>query len=79
MKLLIDQNLSPSLVRRLADLFPDSVHAFALHLGEADDAVLWEYAIENCSASKSAELLRKHSATIHTFAADDARGFLEIF
>lgn len=47
MKLLYDQNLSPKLVRRLADLFPNSDHVFALHLGEADDSVLWKYAKTN--------------------------------
>jgi predicted nuclease of predicted toxin-antitoxin system len=30
MKLLFDQNLSPKLVRRLADLFPDSSHVQAV-------------------------------------------------
>ncbi len=31
MRLLFDHNLSPKLVRRLADLYPDSVHVS--HLG----------------------------------------------
>jgi predicted nuclease of predicted toxin-antitoxin system len=43
-KLLYDHNLSPKLVRRLADLFPDSNHVFELQLGEADDSVIWECA-----------------------------------
>ena len=46
MKLLFDQNLSPRLPRRLADLYPGSDHVFELGLGEADDAEVWEYARE---------------------------------
>jgi len=46
-KLLFDQNVSPSLVRRLADLFPASRHVFDLGLHEVDDAVLWQFAREN--------------------------------
>ncbi|MGH8584341.1 MAG: DUF5615 family PIN-like protein [Gammaproteobacteria bacterium] len=44
MKLLFDQNLAPSLVRRLADAYPDSAHTFTLGLGEADDREIWAYA-----------------------------------
>ena len=45
MKLLFDANLSPKLVDRLAELFPDSVHVF--HTGLArftSDETIWEYA-----------------------------------
>lgn len=44
MKLLFDHNLSPRLVRRLADLHPDSSHVFLLALDQASDAVVWERA-----------------------------------
>ena len=44
MKLLFDQNLSHKLVRRLADLFPDSVHVREVGLKEAGDPVVWAYA-----------------------------------
>lgn len=44
MRLLFDQNLSAELVRRLADLFPDSAHVRALGLDRADDRTVWEYA-----------------------------------
>jgi predicted nuclease of predicted toxin-antitoxin system len=44
LKLLFDQNLAPSLVRRLADEYPDSAHTFPLGLGEADDRAIWDYA-----------------------------------
>jgi predicted nuclease of predicted toxin-antitoxin system len=39
MKLLFDHNLPPLLVSRLADLFPQSQHVFALGLDRASD---WE-------------------------------------
>jgi predicted nuclease of predicted toxin-antitoxin system len=42
-KLLFDQNLSPKLVGRLADLFPDSSHVQAVGLDCADDDRVWEY------------------------------------
>lgn len=44
MKLLFDHNLSPRLVRRLADLHPDSSHVFLLALDQSPDIVLWERA-----------------------------------
>ncbi|MDQ3135393.1 MAG: DUF5615 family PIN-like protein [Acidobacteriota bacterium] len=44
MKLLFDENLSPKLVRRLADLFPDSIHVRDVGLKAADDPLVWEYA-----------------------------------
>ncbi len=37
MKLLFDENLSHKLVRRLADLFPDSVHVRDAGLKAAED------------------------------------------
>lgn len=47
MRLLFDHNLSPTLVGRLADWFPDSNHVFHLRLHEADDLVIWEHAKAN--------------------------------
>ena len=47
MKLLFDQNLAPSLVRRLADTYPNSAHTHPLGLGEADDRAIWDYAREH--------------------------------
>lgn len=44
MKLLLDQNVSPQLVARLADLFPDSAHVYMLGLDRASDADVWLYA-----------------------------------
>ncbi len=47
MRLLFDQNLSPRLVEKLADLYPNSSHVQDLDLAEANDSVIWEYAREN--------------------------------
>ena len=47
MKLLFDENLSPKLVVRLADLFPDSVHVRMVGLQAASDPTVWEYARNN--------------------------------
>ena len=44
MKLLFDQNLSPKLVKRLADLFPDSSHVQIVGLDCASDDQVWEHA-----------------------------------
>jgi predicted nuclease of predicted toxin-antitoxin system len=44
MKLLFDQNLSPRLVNRLADLYPDSQHVYFIDLDQADDCAVWTYA-----------------------------------
>ena len=47
MKLLFDQNLSPKLVNRLADLFPDSRHVQSEMLDCADDNQVWQHANTN--------------------------------
>lgn len=44
MKLLFDQNLSPRLVNRLADLFPDSAHVHPLGISQAPDKDVREFA-----------------------------------
>lgn len=44
MKLLFDQNLSPRLVTRRADLFPDSNHVYPLGLDQLSDAEVRAYA-----------------------------------
>ena len=46
MKLLFDQNLARSLVGRLADLFPDSLHVASIDMAQADDASVWNFARE---------------------------------
>lgn len=47
MKLLFDQNLSPRLVRALADLHPGSTHVREVGLKAADDEIVWSYAANN--------------------------------
>ena len=46
-KLLFDQNLSPKLVKHLADLYPNSDHLDLLGLGTAEDTLVWAYAKGN--------------------------------
>lgn len=47
MKLLFDQNLSPQLVDRLVDVYPDSGHVTPAGLDRASDGEVWKYAREN--------------------------------
>jgi len=47
MKLLFDHNLSPRLVKQLADLYADSTHVYLIGLDQVDDDVIWEYAKSN--------------------------------
>lgn len=44
MKLLFDQNLSPRLVNRLADVYPESNHVHPLGLDKVSDVEVWQYA-----------------------------------
>jgi len=45
-KLLLDENLSPKLIDRLADLYPGSVHVRDVGLAAALDLKVWQYAGE---------------------------------
>lgn len=45
--LLFDENLSPTLVNRLADVYPNSVHVSSIGLEKALDKAVWEYARQN--------------------------------
>ena len=47
MKLLYDQNLSPVLAQRLADVFPGSMHVREAALERADDQQIWRFALEH--------------------------------
>ena len=44
MKLLLDHNLPPSLVARLADIFPNSNHVYHLGLDRTVDEQIWDFA-----------------------------------
>jgi predicted nuclease of predicted toxin-antitoxin system len=46
-RLLFDHHLSPSLVDRLADLFPGSQHVWYLKLHDVPDTTVWKYAREH--------------------------------
>jgi predicted nuclease of predicted toxin-antitoxin system len=107
MKLLFDQNLSPRLVHRLADIYAGSVHVREIGLRDADDAAIWEHAgrhdytvvskdsdfqqrsllygsppkfiwlrVGNCPVGTIEDLLRRHSAEIHTFILDNTESHL---
>lgn len=47
MRLLYDHNLSPRLVNRLADLFPNSSHLTFHGMDQDDDKKVWEFARDN--------------------------------
>jgi predicted nuclease of predicted toxin-antitoxin system len=47
LKILFDHNLSQKLVRRLADVFPDSTQTSLLGFNRAIDLDIWEYARTN--------------------------------
>jgi predicted nuclease of predicted toxin-antitoxin system len=47
MRLLIDENLSESLVEKLRDLFPQSLHVRLLGHGGATDQQVWDLAREH--------------------------------
>ena len=47
MKLLFDENLSPKLSFRLADVFPKSLHVRDVGMKSTVDPVVWDYAKSN--------------------------------
>lgn len=47
MKLLFDENLSPKLTNRLADIFPESLHVRDVGMESTEDSTVWDYAKEN--------------------------------
>ena len=47
MKLLFDENMSPALPRRIADLFSNSVHVRDVGMKATDDPIVWDYARNN--------------------------------
>jgi predicted nuclease of predicted toxin-antitoxin system len=46
-KLLLDHNLSPKLIRLLADVYPECTHVRELGMERAQDTEVWRYAAEN--------------------------------
>ena len=61
MKLLLDQNLSPRLVKSLATLYPGSKHVRDVRLQNAQDDAVWNYARRNgfVIVSKDADFHQK--------------------
>jgi predicted nuclease of predicted toxin-antitoxin system len=61
LKLLFDHNLSPRLVRALADVFPESQHVFALGMDRGEDGSIWDYAKANgfTIVSKDADFIHR--------------------
>ena len=47
MKLLLDQNISFMITKRIQDIFPDSKQVKDLRLENAKDSLVWVYAKEN--------------------------------
>ena len=47
MNLLLDENLSPRLLQRLASLFPGLIHVRDVWLKQASDETIWEWAKMN--------------------------------
>lgn len=45
--LLFDQNISPRLIDKLADLYPASIHVSMTGMGNALDIEIWQYAYDN--------------------------------
>jgi predicted nuclease of predicted toxin-antitoxin system len=54
-KLLLDENLSRRLVRRIADLFPGSTHLCTEGLLQAPDTAVWAYAKTNAFSIVTAD------------------------
>ncbi len=93
MKLLFDQNLSPRLVARLADLYPASAFAgregFTIVTKDADFSdlcllrgfppkVVW-IRRGNCTTDAIEQILRHHHDDIRNLEADGATGVLALF
>ena len=47
MNLLLDENLSPRLIERLASLFPVLTHVRDIGLKQGSDRMIWEWAKVN--------------------------------
>jgi predicted nuclease of predicted toxin-antitoxin system len=63
-RLLFDQNLSPRLPARLADLFPGSEHVEDAGLGTAPDDTVWAYALAGGLAVVSKDEDYSHLSTL---------------
>jgi predicted nuclease of predicted toxin-antitoxin system len=66
-RLLFDENLSPSLVKALASDFPNSVHVYDLGLRSKSDAMVWEHVKLHglCIVTKDADFQHRSFALGH--------------
>jgi predicted nuclease of predicted toxin-antitoxin system len=55
--LLFDQNLSPKLVDRLADIHPSAAHVRTFGMRDKDDRIIWQFAGSNnyCIVTKDGD------------------------
>ena len=67
MKLLLDENLSPSLCDSLRGLYEAAVHVRDVGLDEATDITVWEYAKKNGFAILSKDSDFNHLSLLHGF------------
>lgn len=74
MKLLFDHNLSPILVDRLKDLYPNSNHVYRLGLDQAPDTEVWE-----CKTADVETMLRNHFDDIEALSNSPTVGVLTLF
>jgi predicted nuclease of predicted toxin-antitoxin system len=65
MKLLFDHNLSPKLVYRLSELFPNSNHVYHLGLDRVEDRQVWQ--------------LRMHYLDIQDLTNTESLGLLTLY
>ena len=47
MKLLLDENVSERIIPKINDLYPGSAHIKTFEMAHADDATIWNLAIEH--------------------------------
>ena len=87
MKLLFDENLPGSLPQHLADLFPGT-QGFVIVSKDSDyrpmsalrghPPKVIDWRVGNCTTATAADLLRRYSATIHTFVLDKTKSLLSL-
>lgn len=66
MRILLDQNLSPSIKSFLQDIFPDALHVQDVGMSEAEDFDVWRYAGERelVVVSKDSDFLHLSPVTV---------------
>lgn len=62
----LDENLSPRLVSRVADLFPGSAHVHDRGLGAGTDTAIWDFAADNGFTIVSKDLDFHDRSALHS-------------